>query len=236
VSKQNYDVTDKGQKKGSILAGGWDSVYQPGSSLKHAPSVSAHFLDLDSEQDPLAAYEVAAKNHQKRGDPGGVILGGKQYVFNTGKGSQVNYVAEHKASENRVMTTSSREGLSPTSVALGHELGHSVRKRRGADVTGERHFLNLTGVPTELHDLWSLTDEELVNITQVENKLLVEQGLDPRVYHKDYEESVGELIYVRLKRYEQSASPDPTTLREIQQAFQAKDMNEAVRLLHQEGF
>jgi len=237
VSNKPHDVMDKGQKKGTILAGAWDSVYEPGSSLKSAPPlVPATFWNLDSEPDPLATYELAARKHKDEGQPDGVILGKEKYVFNTGKGSQVNYVAEHKASENRVMTTTNREGLSPTSVALGHELGHSVRKRRGADVAGNRNFLKLTKVPTELHNLWSLTDEELVNITQVENKLLVEQGLDPRIYHKDYGESVEELIYVRLQKYEQSAGHNPATLKEIQQAFQAKDLDKAVRLLHQGGF
>jgi hypothetical protein len=237
VSNKSYDVTDKGKKKGTIPADGWDSVYKPGSSLKGVNALTqGTFLDLDSEGDPLAAYELAATTHKTQGDPDGVILGKEKYLFSAGTGSLVNYVTEHKASENRVMTTNNREGLSPTSVALGHELGHAVRKRLGADVTGNPEFLKLTGVDQELWGLWSATDEELLNITQVENKLLVEHGLEPRKFHKDYGETVEFLTNLRLEKYGSDASHDPTKLKEMQQALAAKDFEEAGRLLQEEGF
>jgi hypothetical protein len=237
VSSKPYDVTDKGKKKGTILASGWDSVYQRGSSAKPASSLAeGTFWLLDDDDDPLGTYELAARKHKEKGEPAGVILGKKKYLFNVGTGSLVNYVAEHKASENRVTTTNNREGLSPTSVALGHELGHAVRKRLGADISGNSDFLKLTGVHPELYGLWSVTDEELLNITQVENKLLVEHGLAPRKYHKDYGETVEFLINLRLEKYQRDPGYDPTKFGEMQQAILAKDFEEAGRLLRAEGF
>src|SRR5262249_55086894 len=185
------------------------------------------FWVLDSDDDPLDTYELAARKHKEKGKPDGVIVGGRKYLFNVGTGSLVNYVAEHKASENRVVTTNNREGLSPTSVALGHELGHAVRKRLGADFSGNRDFLKLAGVDPELYGLWSVTDEELLNITQVENKLLPEHGLAPRKYHKDYGETVEFLTNLRLEKYQRDPGYDPTKFGEMQQAVLAGDFEGA---------
>lgn len=247
VSNKPYDVMARGlwgrQKKGTIPAGGWDAepLDQSKDALKAANALQTGggFADLDSAADPLAAYEKAARKHKAQGHPVGVSIQGQKYVFNQGTGARISYIEEHKDSENRVMTKQGnawREGLSPTSVALGHELGHAIRNRLGASVSGESRFLNLTGVAPEKQGFWSNTDEELVNITQVENKLLTEQGLHPRIFHKDYEESLQETGYVRLAQYQKSPHVDHVKFAQIQTAIQQKKFNLAGRLLRAEGF
>jgi hypothetical protein len=247
VSNKPYDVMARGllgrYKKGTIPAGGWDAepLDQSKDALKAAPDdlQGGGFADLDSAADPLAAYEKAARKHKVDGHPVGVSIQGKKYVFNQGTAAKVNYIVEHKDSENRVMTKQGnawREGLSPTSIALGHEIGHGIRNRLGASVPGESRFLNLTGVAPEKQGFWSNNDEELLNITQVENKLLTEQGLHPRTFHKDYEESLQETGYVRLARYQKSGHVDQVKFGQINTAIQQKKFDLAGRLLRAEGF
>ena len=245
VSNKPYDVMARGlrgrYKKGTIPAGGWDAepLDQSKDALKPATALqTGGFVDLDSAADPLAAYEKAARKHKAQGHPIGVSVAGKNYAFNQGTGARISYIVEHKDSENRVMTKEGawREGLSPTSVALGHEIGHGIRNRLGASVSGESRFLNLTGVAPEKQGFWSNTDEELVNITQVENKLLAEQGLHPRIFHKDYEESLQETGYVRLARYQKSPQYNAVKFGQISTAIQQKKFDLAGRLLRAEGF
>jgi hypothetical protein len=246
VSKKPYDVMARGflgrYKKGTIPAGAWDAepLDQSKDALKAAPDdLQGGFADLDSAADPLAAYEKAARKHKTDGHPVGVSIQGTKYAFNQGTGAKVNYVVEHKDSENRVMTKQGnawREGLSPTSIALGHEIGHGIRNRLGASVSGQSQFLNLTGVTPEKQGFWSNNDEELLNITQVENKLLAEQGLHPRIFHKDYEESLQETATVRLLRYQKSPHVDQVKFGQINTAIQQKKFALAGRLLREEGF
>ncbi|HEX3094385.1 MAG TPA: hypothetical protein VHW72_17245 [Candidatus Angelobacter sp.] len=246
VSNKPFDVEEgsfwRKQKKGTIPAGGWDAepLDQSKDALKVAGALqTGTFWHLDADDNPLATYERAAKKHKAEGQPVGVIIQGKKYVFNQGTGARVSYIAEHKDSENRVMTRQGnawREGLSPTSIALGHEIGHGIRNRLGASVPGESRFLNLTGVAPEKQGFWSNTDEELVNITQVENKLLTEQGLHPRTFHKDYEESLQETGYVRLARYRKSPKYDAVKFGQIYNAIHGKQFNVAAELLRAEGF
>ncbi|HET9183996.1 MAG TPA: hypothetical protein VFP59_17850 [Candidatus Angelobacter sp.] len=247
VSNKPYDVMARGvwgkYKKGTIPAGGWDAepLDQSKDALKAAPDdlQGGGFADLDSAADPLAAYEKAARKHKAQGHPVGVSIQGEKYVFNQGTGAKVSYIVEHKDSENRVMTKQGsawREGLSPTSIALGHEIGHGIRNRLGASVSGQSQFLNLTGVSAEKQGFWSNNDEELLNITQVENKLLPEQGLHPRIFHKDYEESLQETATVRLLRYRKSPTHDASKSGPIYTAIQQKRFDLAGRLLRAEGF
>ena len=246
VSNKPFDVLEGGywgkQKKGTIPAGGWDAepLDQSKDSLKVASAFqTGTFWSLDADDNPLATYERAAKKHKSEGQPVGVIIAGKKYVFNQGTGARISYIVEHKDSENRVMTKEGgawREGLSPTSVALGHEIGHGIRNRLGASVPGESRLLNLTGVAPEKQGFWSGNDEELLNITQVENKLLKEQGLHPRTFHKDYEESLQETGYVRLARYQKSLPFDPVKFGQIRTAIQQKKFDLAGQLLRAEGF
>jgi hypothetical protein len=100
----------------------------------------------------------------------------------------------------------------------------------------QAQFLNLTGVPAEKQSFWSNNDEELLNITQVENKLLAEQGLHPRIFHKDYEESLQETGYIRLARYKKSPHHHPVKDGQINTAIQQKKIDLAGRLLRAEGF
>jgi len=242
VSNKDHDVLEGRfwkQKKGTIPSSGWDveALDQTKASPKTAKgSNPATYWDLDSDDDPIATYELASRRHKTKGDPDGVVLGKRQYLFNQGTGSMVNYIAEHKDSENRVMTTSGREGLSPTSVALGHELGHSLRYRKGASVSGWTEFLKLEGINPEAWVLWTHTDEELINITQVENRLLTEKGLEPRTFHKDYLESLEQLAYLRVNKYQKSPKHDGVKSAQIYRAIQGKKFNLAGRLLTAEGF
>jgi hypothetical protein len=245
VSNKPHDVMARGvwgrYKKGTIPAGGWDAepLDQSKDALKATDLQIGGFVDLDSAADPLAAYEKAAKKHKAEGHPVGVSIQGTKYAFNQGTGAKVNYIVEHKDSGNRVMTKQGnawREGLSPTSIALGHEIGHGIRNRLGASVSGQSQFLNLTGVAPEKQGFWSNNDEELLNITQVENKLLAEQGLHPRIFHKDYEESLQETATVRLLRYQKSGHVDQVKFGQINTAIQQKKFDLAGRLLRAEGF
>jgi hypothetical protein len=246
VSNKSYDVMARGlwgrYKKGTIPVGIWEAevLDQSKDSLNAAGALqTGTFWVLDSDENPLARYEKAARKHKAEGQPVGVIIAGKKYAFNQGTGARVNHIVEHKDSENRVMTKQGnawREGLSPTSVTLGHELGHAIRNRLGASLSGQSQFLNLTGVPAEKQSFWSNNDEELLNITQVENKLLAEQGLHPRIFHKDYEESLQETGYIRLARYKKSPHRDPVKDGQINTAIQQKKFDLAGRLLRAEGF
>jgi len=245
VSNQPHDVPGGfwgKQKKGTIPASAWDAeaLDQGKNALQDVKAFpDGGFVDLDSAADPLATYEKAARKHKADGHPVGIMIDGQKYVFNEGAGTTVRYVVEQKDSENRVMTRQGgawREGLSPTSVALGHEIGHGIRNRLGAAAPGDAHLLNLAGVTPEKQGFWSSSGEELVNITQVENKLLAEQGLHPRIFHKDYEESLLETAYLRAARYRKSAKYDAGKFGEIQTAIQNKDFNKTGRLLRLEGF
>jgi len=133
------------------------------------------------------------------------------------------------------MTTDRREGLSPTSVALGHEIGHAVRTRRGAGLPGQTNLMKLTGIGDGQQQLWSLTDEEYVNITQVESKLLKEQGLNGRLFHKDYAESLEVQAFLRLEAYQQTGA-DEEHVKKILQAIQTKDFAQADQLLQMVRF
>lgn len=160
------------------------------------------FWKLDGDKDPMSTYELAARNFKSKGKPNGIILRDKKYFFNKGTGSRVGFIAEHKDSDNRVMTQDEKEGLSPTSIALGHELGHAIRNRRGANISSNPGFFEEVGIPEEIKGHWTTDEEELVNITQVENKLLKEKGLKPRIFHKDYEESIQENLNIRLEKFQ----------------------------------
>ncbi len=84
--------------------------------------------------------------------------------------------------------------------------------------------------------LWTHTDEELINITQVENRLLTEKGLEPRTFHKDYLESLEQLAYLRVNKYQKSPKHDGVKSAQIYRAIQGKKFNLAGRLLTAEGF
>src|SRR6266700_1733560 len=247
VSNKDHDVYEgwwNPQKKGAIPTGIWDAealIKSMGSIKTAGPSENGNFWDLDSDGNPIGAYELAITEHETKGDPVGVILQATKYVFNQGTGSTVGYISEHKDSENRVMTRQGqawREGLSPTSVALGHELGHAIRFRKGASLSGiTPGFFKLKGISEEKQGFWSNNEEELVNITEVENRLLEEQGLNPRIFHKDYEESLQETGLVRLNRYQKrSKTYDQDKHAEIYEAIQKKNFNLAGQLLRAEGF
>ena len=230
---------------GTINAGGWNA--EPLDQKKNALISNAKLKDgqlhnLDRSRDPLSAFEYAAARQHRPDGKKGVKLGGKRFAFNKGTGSRVEYIAEHRDSENRVVTRGVggawREGLSPTSVALGHELGHAVRNRRGANIDSAftPKLLSHVGVDPDEHNQWSNTDEELVNIRQVENKLLEEKDLDPRDFHKDYDGAVEEALTVRGLKYNSFAGHNPATLLAWHTAMAQKNFAQADLLLSQEGY
>lgn len=217
-----------GGLSGTIGAGSWDAeaLDQKKNALLPGAKLRPGLLrNLDKAQDPLSAFEHAAAHQQGRGGKKGVTLGGKKFAFNKGSGSRVGYIAEHRDSENRVVTHAKngdwREGLSPTSVTLGHELGHALRNRRGANVDSAftPKLLSHVGVDPDEHGQWSNTDEELVNIRQVENKLLLEKDLAPRDFHKDYDEAIVERLNVRGEKYYKSLGCDPLVFNAWQDAI-----------------
>lgn len=242
VSNKDHDIMEGGlwkKKKGTISAAGWDAEPsdQSGNSLKSAgPLAVGEFWKLDGDKDPMSTYELAARNFKSKGKPNGIILRDKKYFFNKGTGSRVGFIAEHKDSDNRVMTQDEKEGLSPTSIALGHELGHAIRNRRGANISSNPGFFEEVGIPEEIKGHWTTDEEELVNITQVENKLLKEKGLKPRIFHKDYEESIQENLNIRLEKFQKSGFMDKMAFPEILEMISQKKFNQADKLLTEKGF
>jgi len=247
ISNKDHDVMEgfffNRKKKGTISAAGWDAeaLDSKKDTVKPAKKyATGTFWNLDKDVDPIKTYELAGKRHHSKGTPDGVILDQIKYVFNTGTGSLVRAVMEHKDSENRVMTHENgqwREGLSPTSVALGHELGHAVHNRRGVNADGGRgNFLKAAGYDEEKSSLWTNSDEELVNITQVENKLLKEQGLHPRKYHKDYQDTLQEKCMIRLVRYNKGAHCNAKIVQNIYKEIDAHNLVKADLLLREQGY
>jgi hypothetical protein len=174
----------------TFAAGSWEAsgIDPSKGSPQKTGDEDEELTDLPDSPDALAAYEKAVRSKAT----GVQLPDGTRYRFGPGTGSLVSYIKEHKDSENRVLATTKREGLSPTFIALGHELGHALRLRRGASVSGGAApggFLEKShGVTsTRKKGLWT-EPEELLNIKLVENKLLVENDLAPRLYHKDYAE------------------------------------------------
>ncbi len=247
VGKTDHQVKHwlTGKTQGTITAGGWDAeaLDQKKNALKPDKTLrDGDVRHLDRARKPLEAYEYAASLRGTRRAPKGVSLGGTKYAFNQGTGSRVGYIADHRDSDNRVVTRTGgqwREGLSPTSVALGHELGHAVRNRRGANVDSVFRAPNLlthARVDPDEHGQWSGTDEELVNIRQVENKLLVEKGLNPRDFHKDYDEAVIERLNVRGFKYHNLVGHNPLVLTAWQNAMQQNNYALADTVLKQVGY
>ena len=247
VSNKAHDVYQgEGNKrtKSTIPPGIWDAEalkQSKGSITKGDRFTTGTFWNLDADNDPIGTYELAARHHETKGKPDGVIILREKYLFNEGTGSTVRYISEHKDSENRVMTNKGnkwREGLAPTSVALGHELGHAVRTRKGASVSGiTPGFFELTGIHPEKQGYWSGNEEELVNITEVENRLLPEKGLNPRIFHTGYEESLQETGLLRLKRYHDASKTfDNEKYSDIYELIKGKKLDLADQLLNDEGF
>ncbi|MDB5674274.1 MAG: hypothetical protein JWM65_1256 [Sphingomonas bacterium] len=228
---------------GTIAPGGWaaEALDQKKNALKSGKGLAdKEIRDLDRSGDPLADFENAARRHRSRAPLSGVKLGGKKYAFNQGTGSRVDYISDHRDSENRVVTRGVggawREGLSPTSVTLGHEIGHAVRNRQGANIDGGRDLQALTGIPQDERGQWSDNDEELVNIRQVENKLLVEKSLDPRDFHKDYHGAIEEALTVRGLKYHNFAGHSPGVFTAWQTAMGQRNFPQADTVLTQVGY
>ncbi|MEG3145808.1 hypothetical protein U1839_14195 [Sphingomonas sp. RT2P30] len=230
---------------GTIAPAGWDAeaLDQKKNALLSGTRLKAGRLhNLDKAGNPLSAFEHAAAHQHERDGKKGVVLGGEKFAFNTGTGSRIGYIAEHRDSENRVVTHAPngdwREGLSPTSVALGHELGHALRNRRGANIDSafSPKLLTHVGVDPEEHQQWSNTDEELVNIRQVENKLLVEKDLAPRDFHKDYDEAIIERLYVRCDEYRNGIGYNPAIYKKLQTAMANKNYAQANETLTRQGY
>lgn len=242
VSNTPHRVTSWGRLQGTIAPAGWDAEAkdQSRSSLRSGATLrDDQVRNLDHARKPLEAYEYAAGRYGRH-PPKGIKVGGTKYAFNQGTGSRVGYVAEHRDSENRVVTRGVggawREGLSPTSVTLGHELGHAVRNRRGANTSGTQELLTRTAVHADERGQWSNDDEELVNIRQVENKLLLEKGLDPRDFHKDYQGAIEEALTVRGVKYQNFAGHDPAVLLAWQAAMGQRNFAQANLVLTQAGY
>lgn len=90
ISNKAYDVMERRglwkQKKGTIPASGWDAEaldHSKESTKRASPYPTGTFWDLDADDDPVGTYELAAKQYRKRGDPDGVIIGRKKYLFRT---------------------------------------------------------------------------------------------------------------------------------------------------------
>jgi len=242
VSNTAHQVTSWGRVQGTIAPAGWDAEAkdQGRNSLRADATLrDDQVRNLDRARRPLEAYEYAAGRYG-RNPPRGIKVGGAKYAFNQGTGSRVGYVAEHRDSENRVVTRGVggawREGLSPTSVTLGHELGHAVRNRRGANTSGTQHLLTRTAVHADQIGQWSNDDEELVNIRQVENKLLVEKGLDPRDFHKDYHGAIEEALNVRGLHYRNFAGHNPAVFLAWQTAMGQRNFVQANTVLAAVGY
>jgi hypothetical protein len=242
VSKAAHQVHSWGRVQGTIAPGGWDAEAkdQTRNSLRSGATLrDDQVRNLDLARRPLEAFEYAASRNGRH-PPKGIKVGGAKYAFNQGTGSRVGYVADHRDSENRVVTRGVggawREGLSPTSVTLGHELGHAVRNRRGANTSGTQHLLTRAAVHPDEIGQWSNDDEELVNIRQVENKLLVEQGLDARDFHKDYHDATEEALNVRGLKYHHFAGHVPGVFTAWQTAMGQRNFAQANLVLTQVGY
>jgi len=244
VSNQDHQVPHVG----TLPADGWDAepLDQSKDSTKHAKShTPGSYTHLPNDTDSSWTYEYA-QSHQgdKTAQNYGVKSGGNYYQFNEGTGSKIQYGVEHRDSENRVYTQDDREGLSPTYIALGHEMGHALHNRRGASLSGAGpgdHIMAAHGVTQDETPLWSGSPEEFQNINQVENKLLHEGGLKKRKYHKDYEETKLGQVTTRWLHYRDAPHTDleqaakNARLDTIRQAVMDKDHATAHQLLTEVG-
>lgn len=117
----------------------------------------------------------------------GIVYANQKYAFGEGTGAFVRIVSDGNAGVRAGVPGSDHEIIAPRFITLAHELGHSANQRAGAGVAGGLRVAELLGLgadSTEKNKVRWDDPEEMLNITNVENPIRAESGLEERTSHK----------------------------------------------------
>ncbi|MFO0746318.1 MAG: M91 family zinc metallopeptidase [Myxococcota bacterium] len=155
-----------------------ESEREPGASARDTTQSDMHEVgpgagpDLDPRA--LTAAVLGGERH--------AAIGGRQFEF--GQGSAVDVDMPSAMRDTRSLDSDKNEIVTPSFIALGHELGHAAKAKAGAKGTNVGFDKLPAGV---VGGRWVNNPEEYLNVQGVENPLRAEHGMKQR---GDYVDSV----------------------------------------------